>query len=252
MFLRAELNKASYKILWLRIGCANLNNKILLLSLSSSSSSTSSSLVAIAAVTEAQAAGVFTFYSEHTLLTGSKYAAYISRSASAFYCSVALVRFCTHMKCFKKWNFKSLHPDFFDVPYLRVLHAPAWAKNTLWPIFFCLSRFSLGTRHPRYPRSLLEHTAATLWTEIIIGTYCYNDRFGHYCCLRYYRCICSSIGCSADVIVIWYEEHLWYFGVLQRVHLSNPFYVVWCLQHPSFFSLQYKPKMLGLLLEIIS
>jgi hypothetical protein len=65
---------------------------------------------------------------------------------------------------------------------LAVLHAPAWAKNSLWarPCVW-LPRFSyeLGKLHD--PESLLKQNVATMGTEVTVGTQLCSNEKRSYC-----------------------------------------------------------------------
>jgi hypothetical protein len=114
--------------------------------------------------------------------------------------------------------------QIFVILLLGVLHASPYGLS----MSVChVLPYELG--NPHYPRSLLEHTAATMWTEIIV-THCCNNNLGHNCCLWYRRCICCSLGCSADVNV---RDVAWrtplVFQCTPKSTSFQFFYVFWCL-----------------------
>jgi hypothetical protein len=103
--------------------------------------------------------------------------------------------------------------------FLGVLHAPARAKNSLWPCprpSVYLSHFSCRGRQPAWSES---HCCATIET---FGSHCWYTWFrnnhleSHSCNNDLRRNNVLWLRCATMTYVMWHEERLWNISVLQR------------------------------------
>jgi hypothetical protein len=83
------------------------------------------------------------------------------------------------------------------------------------------------------PRSLLKHTVATMSTEVYAEAYSYNSDLGSHYDIRSFTTLDVTVAFDTSVTfviplvtlltsspIMWREEHLWNFTLLQRAHLQ--------------------------------
>jgi hypothetical protein len=87
--------------------------------------------------------------------------------------------------------------------FLAVLDALTWAPHRPVHVGLSICRVFLGIRQ-------------SPWSEVIVVEHYFNNDLGYHCCF-----FIPLDALLTSTLVIWREEHLCHFSVLQRVRLSN-------------------------------